>query len=66
MWHYSDEYDFVNGEKWISDNAEDSEVAVCQLLSGDKPIDDKFKSVIEYHDKVTKALISEEKDLGLV
>jgi hypothetical protein len=42
-----------------------SEVAVCKLITeGYKPIDDKFKEAISYHDKVTKAL--ESKDLILV
>lgn len=64
---YIDWDDFINGEQWMRGNAEDSEVAVCKLLSGqNKPIDSKFKSAIEYHDNVTKALICEGKDLGLV
>lgn len=35
------------------------EVAVCKLITeGSNPIDDKFKSAIEYHDKITKAFES--------
>ena len=49
------DYNHESGEEWMkSDYTE--EVAVCKLITeGSKPIDDKFKSAIEYHDKITKA-----------
>lgn len=62
---YLDKDNFVNGRSWMVE-LEEQELSVCELISGDgKPIDDKFKSVIEYHDNVTKALISEAFDLSL-
>lgn len=55
---------YIDGKNWMTAN-ELSEVAVCKLITeGYKPIDDKFKEAISYHDRVTKAL--ENKNLILV
>lgn len=57
------DYNHESGEEWINSDYSE-EVAVCKLITeGSNPIDDKFKSAIEYHDKITKAF---EKDLILV
>lgn len=49
------DYNHESGEEWINSDYSE-EVAVCKLITeGSKPIDNKFKSVIKYHDKITKA-----------
>lgn len=66
LWDY-DDYGFSDGKKWMN-NKDISNTAVCELIRilGDNHVDDSFKSIISYHDNVTKALISKDKDLALV
>ena len=66
MWNYIEYDGFTTGQAWMK-STEESEVCVCKLLTDNSnKIDDKFKAMIDYHDKVTKALLIDELDLGLV
>lgn len=69
-WRHSElaprDYNYESGQEWINSEYTE-EVAVCKLLKGNPTkLDSKFKSAIEYHDRITKALESTTKDLILV